>query len=455
MKPLTNTRAGKWLLLAVGTVITLTACRKDLGPGEEPRMDQAAKAGIHGHLKQTNTYTSEVVLKWMNMHLRILRTTSPESGRRMGYIGVAFYESVVPGMPSYQSLGGQLNELPALPQTQPGLAYHWPTSANTALATMIRGFYTAAPQSLKVAMDSLETALNAGYATDLPATTMERSKEFGKTVALAIQQWAATDGSTNTYPPYVPLGYGFWAPTPPGYGAAVGPYNGRNRTFVKGSLLGSAPEAPPPYSEDPASAYYKMVQQTYELSKNPTPKQKEMALYYRDIPGLGGGGGHYLSQLAQLLQATHPQLDGAALAYAKAGMTLADALIGCWQEKYKYNQERPIRYIWEVLKHPEWRPAFNTPAHPDFPSGHSTGAGAMEVVFNNLFGSDYQFTSHTYDFLDMPPQVYSSFADMAEQIGLSRVYAGIHYQLSCEAGRTQGNKIAENIERIVRFKKEE
>jgi hypothetical protein len=36
-------------------------------------------------------------------------------------------------MPAYQSLYGQLTDMPVMPITEPGKAYHWPTSANAAL----------------------------------------------------------------------------------------------------------------------------------------------------------------------------------------------------------------------------------------------------------------------------------------------------------------------------------
>ena len=57
-------------------------------------------------------------------------------------------------------------------------------------------------------------------------------------------------------------------------------------------------------------------------------------------------------------------------------------------------------------------------------------------------------------FLNMPPPSYTSFSDMAQQIGMSRVYAGIHTRHVCEAGRTQGQKIAQNILDKVKFLKD-
>jgi hypothetical protein len=357
-------------------------------------------------------------------------------------------------MPSFQSLSGQLNGLPAMPATEHGKAYHWAASANAAMASIIRNLYANASASLKASVDSLEAALNTQYQSEIGEEAFLRSVGFGKTVAQIVFDWSKTDGSYTVYPPYVPpVGPGLWAPTPPGFGPAVQPYLGLHRTFVAGSLDGTAPPAPPTYSTDPSSDYYKMVKEVYDVSLTLTHADSAQALYYRDNPGFQGGGGPYLSILSQLLDIENPTLDWAAIAYAKVGITGADSWVGCWQTKYLYNVERPIKYIREVLGHPTWNPVFGTPPHPDYPSGHSTGAGAAEEAFTSLLGDHYAFTNHAYDYLGMPPQVYSSFSDMAAQIGRARVLAGIHYTYSCEKGRIQGYKIARNIERKLKFRK--
>jgi hypothetical protein len=54
----------------------------------------------------------------------------------------------------------------------------------------------------------------------------------------------------------------------------------------------------------------------------------------------------------------------------------------------------------------------------------------------------------------MAPRSYHSFDEMAEDIGKARVYAGIHYTLSCVEGRKQGERIAANVLNILKFKKE-
>ena len=71
---------------------------------------------------ETSTYTSEVSLKWMDMQLRLFRTNPAFIGgfpphRFMGYTAIALYEAVMPGMPTYQTLSGQLGNMPQMPQT--------------------------------------------------------------------------------------------------------------------------------------------------------------------------------------------------------------------------------------------------------------------------------------------------------------------------------------------------
>ena len=411
------------------------------------------------HSALTNAYSSNVALQWMDMQLELIRTSSPFIGglptsRPFAYCGIALYEAVVPGMPVYQSLSGQLTDMPAMPKTVPGYAYHWPTCANAALAAMNLNFFPNTSAANKAAINSLENKLNTAYQSETDNATFRRSVDFGKAVAQLIFDWSKTDGyATNINKPYTPpAGPGFWAPTPPGFAPAFGPYWGNHRLFVAGSLDGTAPPAPPIYSTDPSSDYYKMVKEVYDISQTLTPDQIALALFYLDNPGFGDG--HYISILKQLLKQKQPTLDFTAMVYAKTGIACVDAGIGCWKIKFKYNQERPVRYIREVLGHREWKPLFDTPPFPDFPSGHSTIAGSFGEILKGFFGSSYLFSDHTYDYLGMRPRTYNSFDALVKEICDSRVYAGIHNTYSCRAAAEQGKKIAQNINNTLKFRKE-
>jgi hypothetical protein len=359
------------------------SCKKEMNPqGKWGEIDSNANGySNRGHLQQTKTYSSEVAFKWIDMQLRLIRTNPTPLGgvppqRYFGYSAIALYESVVPGMPSYRSLSGQLTDLPEMPQTLHGYAYYWPACGNVALAAMTRNFFVNATPANKASIDSLEKALNDAYRLQTDNVEFQRSADFGKAVAQEVFDWSKNDGAANANAPYTPpVGPGLWAPTPPAFAPAFGPYWGNNRLMAANSLNGAAPQAPPAYSEDPSSDFYKMVKEVYDVSQALTPEQKAIAIYYRDNPGFGGG--HYLSILKQVLVQENPQLDFTAYAFAKASIAIIDAGIGCFKTKYQYNQPRPIKFIREVLGHTTWNPVFPTPNFPDFPSAHSTIAAPL------------------------------------------------------------------------------
>jgi hypothetical protein len=58
-----------------------------------------------------------------------------------------------------------------------------------------------------------------------------------------------------------------------------------------------------------------------------------------------------------------------------------------------------------------------------------------------VFGNNYSFTDHTYDFRNFPARSYSSFEQVADECGISRVYGGIHYQQSVDVGHAAGQLI--------------
>jgi hypothetical protein len=455
----TSNREKLPLLCFLFLIVLFSSCQKDNKSNQLQQGLIASKPGndINGHLKQTKTYSSEVAFKWIDMQLRLFRTNATPIGglppaRYVAYSAIALYESVVQGMPSYQTLSGQLTGMPAMPQTKPGLAYHWPTCANAVLAAMSRDFFPSTSSANMAAMDSLENALNSTYQAEVGNDEFQRSVQFGKSIAQLIFDWSKTDGAANANAAYTPpVGPGLWVPTPPAFAAPVGPYWGNNRLFVQGSLDGSAPVAPPAYSTDPSSDYYQMVKEVYDISQALTPEQIALALFFRDNPGYGGG--HYLSILRQILQQEQPQLDFTAMAFAKASIGMVDAGIGCWQIKYQYNVERPITYIRGVLGHSTWNSLFNTPNYPEYTSGHCTIAGVFSAILTGLFGSNYHFTDHSYDYLGMAPRSFNSFNDLEQEISNARIYAGIHYSVSCERAVKQGEIIGQNINNKLKFKK--
>lgn len=435
------------------------SCQKDSTQILENELSVVSKNNNngHGHLKQAKTFGSDLVIKWLDMQLDMLRvplapgTGSQGSDRSQSYCGIATYEAVVNGMPGYQSLYGQLTDFPEMPKTEPGKAYHWAASANAALAEMNRKLFPTTSDVNKTNINNLENNLQSTFAGEVTNETLQRSIAFGKEVATRVLAWAATDGSTNINAPYVPLvGPGLWVPTssnPP-----INPYASQRRLLVPGVANGTALEPPPMYSNIAGSAFWEMAKDVYEKSLALTPDQTAIAIYNRDAPGYPGGG-HFVSVLSQVITKAQPALDVAALAYVKVGLVQNDAGLICFINKYNYKLLRPITYIRNEMGHSDWSPLIPTPNHPEFPAAHAVISAAVAEMLTDVFGANFKFSLHTYDYLGMPARNFNSFYEMSKEMGDSRVYAGIHYQASVDKGNKMGKKVGANILNTVKFHK--
>jgi hypothetical protein len=449
----------KWAVLFSIVTFVFSACQKQMDfPAAKKELPSAAKnTKEQGHLKQAKTFSSDVVRSWINMQLVMLKLPLPAgtgtqgTDRSQGYTGIALYEAVVPGMPSYQTLAGQLNGLPEMPSTEPGKAYHWAASANAALAEISRRLFPSTATANKTDIDNLEASFQAAYANEADAATLERSKAFGKEVATRVANWAATDGSANINPPYaLPVKFGNWVLTNPAAPAA-NPYAFQRRLMVPGSNEGTTLKPPPEFEITPGSDFYKMVKRVYDASKVLTTDQKAMADYFKDNPGYGPGGG-FVWVLQEALRVAQPTLDQAALTYAKVGMAQHDVTIVLFTDKYTFLTMRPVTYIRAYID-PTWNTYIPTPNHPEFPSGHAASNGAVMTMISNCFGENFPMTLHVYDYLGYAPRHYNTFTEMSTEMADSRVYGGLHYWETQEKSLMQGQKVAENILNKIKFKK--
>ena len=370
----------------------------------------------------------------------------------MAYLGLALYESVVPGMPQHTSLAGQLNELSSLPWAQPDETLHWPTVANASMALMTRMMFSNASAENKARIDLLERTLPIKYPQDFDpvAVTAEvgnRSQTFGKLMAMALMTWARTDGGHEAWGPlrrnrqnYVPpSGSGQWSATPPSFAPALLPWWGEVRPFaLKGAADCPAPP-PPAYSEDPASAFYKEAQEVHRVSTQATQEQRQFALYWADDPGkTPTPAGHWIFIANDMLKARKASLADAAETFARLNMAMADAFITAWHTKYTLNLLRPVTYVQLVIDS-NWVPTLmDTPPFPEFPSGHSVQSSAAAAVMSSIFGADTPFTDNTHNDRGWGPRNFKSFKSAADEAAVSRLYAGIHFRSGVELGKAQG-----------------
>jgi hypothetical protein len=397
-------------------------------------------------------FDSSVPTAWFDLVQRLIRGTPgyspPVASRAIGCLGVGLYESLVPGMPDHVSLAGTLHGLEPLPQHGIGIAYHWPSVANAALAAMTRSLFPTAPDGIRAEIDALETQLSAG----VPRGILLRSADRGREVAAAIDTWSRGDGGHEGYlrnfpSDYVrPVGEGLWVPTPPGFLPALQPYWGGNRCMALDTALTCDPGLPLPYSTNEDSAFFAEALEVYATVNGLTPGQREIALFWSDDPGqTATPPGHSVSILGQVLRAQDRSLADAAVGYARLGIAVCDAFIACWRVKYRDNLVRPISYIRSSID-PTWGDPLplTTPPFPEYTSGHSIQSAAAAEVLTATFG-EVAFTDHTHDARGLAPRSFDSFAAFAEEAAISRLYGGIHYRSAIERGLEQGRCVGATV----------
>jgi membrane-associated phospholipid phosphatase len=179
------------------------------------------------------------------------------------------------------------------------------------------------------------------------------------------------------------------------------------------------------------------------------PDQSELALFW------AGNTALYWNRIAaQIATARGLTLTENAHLFALLNVSMADAGIACWDGKYRYVFWRPITAIRNGLTPtdavPDWVPWLDffpagTPAHPEYPSGHSTVSGSAAFILAAAFGDTTGF-SVTSD-VRLGTRTFSSFSDAVAEIANARVFGGIHFRASCVRGNTLGRAVADYVSR--------
>lgn len=109
---------------------------------------------------------------------------------------------------------------------------------------------------------------------------------------------------------------------------------------------------------------------------------------------------------------------------ARLHCLLADAIyiaiVACWHQKWRFLRLRPSQLDPSIDVS-----VIPVPQHPAYPAGHSTVAGAASALLGQVF-----------------PAEAARFVAMAEESGISRLKAGIHYRSDHTAGIRLGQRVA-------------
>jgi hypothetical protein len=289
---------------------------------------------------------------------------------------------------------------------------------------------------------------------------LDQQIHYAQEIAKQVIQYARTDAynKLSTYTRYTPSKKeGHWYPTPPEYMGAVEPQWKTIRPFFLDSATQFVPPPPAAYSKDTTSSFYKQMMEVYQVGKRITDKQREIANFWDCNPfavtysghmaiGLKkiSPGGHWMGITGIACKKADISLDSAILIHTTVALTLHDAFISCWQEKYFSDRIRPEAAI-NKLMDPSWRPLLQTPPFPEYTSGHSVVSSSVSVILTSLLGDGFSFDDTSEVYFGLPKRHFKSFYEAANEAAISRLYGGIHFRDACENGVLQGKRVGQFI----------
>jgi len=322
---------------------------------------------------------------------------------------------------------------------------------------------TAAYRMLAGLFPDQQAALQARYDTSLAAIPAGPRKDRGITdgavAAAAMLAARADDGRFGPFTPVYGTAPGQYRPTPQNPLAKdPAPWVANVRPFLVGSVDQLQSAGPNPLSSRAYAREFNEIKRVGALhSTTRTPDQTDAAIFWQE-----NAWSLYNRAFRTLAAENHLSPADSARMLAMTSLAGADAAIGCWHEKYRWNFWRPITAIREAdtdgnpatTADPDWLPLFDpstpvapgapplvTPAFPENPSGHACATAAVITVLQQFFGHDrVPFSLHSNE--SGTTRSFTRLSDVLKEVINARVWAGIHFRTADHEGAKLGETVA-------------
>ena len=336
--------------------------------------------------------------------------------------------------------------------SRPYAASIWaPTHASVAAAVA-----QSAHDVLVDLLPAQAAALDARLAASLAAVPDGRAKRdgiwVGQQVAAIVLAARSGDGrfATSGYT-FGPRGPGVYQPTPPAFSTSpLVPWVANVRPFTMTRPSQFRPGPPPPLTSRRWAKAYRLTQTLGDVnSTSRTAEQSEVAIFWTE---------HTVRQWNRNIraQAARLRLNGPTTArlLAMTNAAMADAWIACWDAKYHYGFWRPVTAIQQgdtdgradTSGDPAWTPFRTTPNHPEYPGAHACVSTAAAHVLRRFFGRDAtDFPMDGVVGTTTYVHRFTRYTDAGREARAARIYGGMHYEFSNEAGARIGRRIARQM----------
>jgi len=425
-----------WFVLAGILVVSLAAAAP-------------ARAQVYAECTDPN---ADMVTVW-NCHMDALIVTPPatnplHASRVAAIVSAAVFDAV-------NGIERRYEPIRVTPAAPPGASRQ--AAAIEAAYTALIWLYSSDAQKDALARErekSLERI--AASAAIANSESIELGSQWGAKVAGEIIAWRANDGFTKPIPPFFgdPTTLGRWRSAT----AMLGPQFAEMSPWVIDSPSQFRP-APPPG----------LTTGEYATDFNETISTGGVGAVVPDHPDADTVARFWTSNtpaswnrvLRQVSAKHHLTLSEKARLFALMNIAMADAAIACWDAKWVYRFWRPVTAAafaefdgnpataGPTPGLPLWAPRISTPAHPEYPSGHSTQSGAAVAILIDFFGDATPFTTDSENLLATDGsrviRSFGRFSDALEEIHNARIWGGIHFRTACSIGSAIGEAVAAHV----------
>lgn len=390
------------------------------------------------------------------------RVPAPVGSRRYVYASIAAYESLVPFHQGYQSAAPLLNGLKPTPLPDTTLKY--------CLDLVAMAAHTFVSQKLVYKEDSIANfrARQINFYKNKISTSMLRASiNYGDSVGAHVVRWSKGDSFSYFRGREFFLtrtADGAWEQTPPDFMEAIEPNWGRIRPVLVTSPKDFNYDQPEPYRTDKNSRFYAITKQVYDTVALQNEAHLKTALYWDDNPNASvhyghatinvlkvSPAGHWLSMFSTVARQKNYSLIETADGMMKLSSAIFDAFITCWYVKYKTDYLRPVTAIHTLLDS-SWNAPIQTPAFPEYPSGHSVVSSAAATVLTATFG-EFEFIDSAELKFGLGTRKFKNFREASNQACISRLYGGIHFIDAIENGKKLGNAVGDYHTQLMKTKK--
>lgn len=339
----------------------------------------------------------------------------PHVSRALALLNVALYDATIAtwdakyayNRPHPSQVDPSLATMLEVPHS-PSYPSEHAAAAGAAATVLAYLFPEDADFFLAKAEEAAQSRVMAGlhYPSDV-----EVGLDLGRQVGERVVEWAKADNSDAVWDGVIPTGPGVWNGQNP-----VFPLSGTWGTWVLSSGDQLRPPAPPAYDSPEIEAdlaEIKSITRTFPIASR--------AMYWHTFESAYPSW-YTLASLRLFESGMDRNPPYAARIYATMAVANHDAIIACFDAKYAYWLIRPSQLDAEVTT------LFPPPPHPSYPAAHGCASASVSTALGALFPADAEWL---YQF--------------ADEAGITRVWAGIHYRADVETGLQLGRDVAQLV----------